>query len=278
MKGFIACAIHTITAQDKANLDRPVHLCLTHDEETDCSGIKTVVAQMGKTLPRPDVAIVGEPTGMNVVSGHKGVREFEVRIQGKSAHGSMPQSGVNAISLGARAITRLDEIGLRLAAGASQNPRFTPPYTTLNIGMARGGTASNIIPDRFTFIGDIRAIPQDDPDRLQTEFDTWIRRELLPSVGRNAQEASIGIDIICDIPPFHPQIDSAAERLVRKLTGDTEERVVAFGSEAGILQAADVASVLVGPGSMEQGHTADEYVDVAQLEACRHFLRRLLNT
>jgi acetylornithine deacetylase len=233
---------------------------------------------MGKSLPRPDVAIVGEPTGMNVVSGHKGVREFEVRVLGKSAHGSMPQSGVNAISLGARAIARLDEIGRRLAAGASQNPRFTPPHTTLNIGMARGGTASNIIPDRFTFIGDIRAIPQDDPDQLQTEFETWIRRELLPSIGRNAQEASIGIDVICDIPPFHPQIDSAAERLVRGLTGDMEERVVAFGSEAGILQAAGVASVLIGPGSMEQGHTADEYVDVAQLEACRHFLRRLLNT
>lgn len=277
MKGFLACAIHAITAQDASTLERPIHLCLTHDEETDCSGIKAVVEKMGKSLPRPEVAIVGEPTSMKVVSGHKGVREFEVKVQGKSAHGSMPQNGVNAISLGAHAIAKLDEIGLRLASGPSQDSLFTPPHTTLNIGMAHGGTASNIIPDRFSFIGDIRAIPQDDPERLQAEFETWVRQELLPSVRRNALEAAVAIDVICDIPPFHPQIDSAAEKLVRRLTGDTEKRVVAFGSEAGILQKAGVSSVLIGPGSMEQGHTADEYVDVAQLEACRQFLHRLLS-
>ncbi len=276
MKGFIACALACAPAFARADLARPIHFAFSYDEEIGCLGAPDLIAAIAKNLPEPAAVIVGEPSLMQVVSAHKGLRAYRVKIRGKEAHSSQPHKGASAIFAAARLMGELDKI----AQGLRQNPMpgalFDPPYSTLTIGTIKGGTAGNIIAGECIFSWDLRLTPQDDGDAIEARFTRAVKTE--DAKLRNVtDEAGIVFKRLAAVPPLKAEPQSAAEQIARLLTGDNARRAVAYTTEAGQFQEAGFPAIICGPGSIDQAHKADEYVELAQLEQCMDVLQKLPN-
>lgn len=274
MKGFLALAL--AVTKTGAPLARPIHLAFSYDEEVGCLGAPAMIARIAETLPAPAAVIVGEPTNMEVVSGHKSISTWTVTVTGHEAHSSLTHLGISANMVAIGLMGRLAAIADRLAAEADHGSPFHPPHATLTIGEIHGGTAVNILARECRFVFDLRCPPGEDPDRIirpfleaATEADTLIRARF-PDAGVRVERRSA-------TPSFRPVPDSAAERIARRLAGDNgPARVVSYAAEAGQFQGAGFATVICGPGSIEQAHQPDEYVEIAQLERGAAFMTRLV--
>lgn len=276
MKGFIAVALALVPLWSKAKLSRPVHLMLSCDEEIGCRGAPLMISAAQGMLARPAAVIVGEPTDMRLANQHKGYRAMRTRITGIEAHSSLTHQGVSAVMLAAQLIARLT----RLARGRSSDARrheqrFSPPYTTISVNRIAGGTATNILAGACEFEWDVRTLPGEVPDEILQELAAFADAQLgeLMSEGK---ACSIETTILCDVPPLRPQVGKA-EALVREvLAAEREVIATPFGSEAGQFQGAGWSTVLCGPGSIEQAHKANEYIDRSQLTECEAFMTRLV--
>ncbi|RVU38037.1 acetylornithine deacetylase [Hwanghaeella grinnelliae] len=276
MKAFSATALALVPEMVAKPLQRPLHFCLSYDEEVGCLGAPGMIAELGAALPKPALVIVGEPTDMKVVSAHKGMWFFRVTVTGKEAHSSQTHRGVSAVMNGARMIAKLDEMGKRLRDNADTSSRFPPPYTTIHVGTANGGTAPNIISRKFEFVCDIRNLPTDDPAALQQEFEDWVNAEILPDM--HAVDPSTGIEIenLTTVPGLREELDSEAEAFVRAITGDNDTTYVPYGTEAGQFQEAGMSVVVCGPGSIDQAHQPNEFIEIDQVHQCEAFLRKVI--
>lgn len=276
MKGFVALALAAIPDMLAAKLKSPIHIALSYDEEIGCLGAPRLVERMTETIPPPRAVFVGEPTRMNIVSGHKGMCAFEVCVRGHAIHSSRIDKGVSAVMTGARLVNWLhetmEENRAKPAAGG-----FEPPYTTLHCGLFKGGTAGNIVAEDCRFIVDIRAIPQQDPIAFRDRFVAFARTRIEPSM--HAVHSETGIDVVdlSSIPGLKPEPCGSAETLARNLTGANGSDVVAYGTEAGIFQQAGWSTVVIGPGNIAQAHLADEYIEVEQMAEGERFIRRLIS-
>ena len=279
MKSFIAIALALVPEFQKRGLKRPLHLCLSYDEEVGCFGMPRLLARLGRELPKPALAIIGEPTEMKVVHAHKGVWSQSTTITGRDGHSSAPQRGVNAILYMGRFIAYLEQLGDRLREqgmrGVPPGLEFDPPWTTVGIGRIRGGTAMNIIPRTCTLDWELRVLPGVEPASIRAEVDAWLRDELLPRLQRDAPEASIVTDKIAAVPALQPEENGAAETLALRLTGANRAVTAAFASEAGQFQETGISAVMCGPGSIAQAHQPDEFISLAQVAAGEAFLRKL---
>ena len=279
MKSFIAIALALVPEFQKRGLKRPLHLCLSYDEEVGCFGMPRLLARLGRELPKPALAIIGEPTEMKVVHAHKGVWSQSTTITGRDGHSSAPQRGVNAILYMGRFIAYLERLGERLREqgmrGVPPGLEFDPPWTTVGIGRIRGGTAMNIIPRTCTLDWELRVLPGVEPASIRAEVDAWLRDELLPQLQRDAPEASIVTDKIAAVPALQPEENGAAETLALRLTGANRAVTAAFASEAGQFQETGISAVMCGPGSIVQAHQPDEFISLAQVTAGEAFLRKL---
>lgn len=277
MKGFIALVLALVPEMAARPLAVPLHLAFTHDEETGCFGAPELIATLPAGLARPRLAIIGEPTSMQVATAQKGCCFFRTAVTGRDGHSSAPGRGVNAIAAAARIV---GEIG-RLAAEAEAHGRpgsgFDPPYTTLSVGTIEGGAAVNIIPRDCAFTWDLRAVPGDDPAALKARIDRFIDDELLPAMRAAYPGAAIATEALVAVPPLVPQADSPAEALVRRLTGTNTTTTVSFASEAGLYQQAGIPAVICGPGSITVAHQPDEFITRAELAEGQRFLGRLLD-
>ncbi len=276
MKGFIAIALALVPQMRAAKLTRPIHLAFTHDEEVGCLGAPHLIAEMVEALPRPRAVIVGEPTSLKVVTGHKGILVFETRVTGKSVHSSQIHRGVSATMVAARLVTFLEDMMLEAARKASHRSPFVPPYTTIHCGEIRGGTAHNIVASDCRFVTDIRGLPDEDARDYLARFEAHIRDEVEPRIRAIAPQAGIAVQVEANVPGFSPDPGSEAEHLARLLTGDNATHAVAYTTEAGQFQEAGYSVVVCGPGSIDQAHQADEYIDASQLDAGTDFIRRLI--
>jgi len=255
-------------------LARPIHLALSYDEELGCVGAPEMIRRMAAELP-PSTVIVGEPTGMQIVTAHKGMLGFETVVTGYETHSSQTHRGVSAVMAAARLITFLDEMAREAAARRRSSAAFEPPYTTIHVGTVRGGTAMNIVSRDCRFLWDLRNIPEDDPQDYVDRFEARcaeLRAEM--------QGVSPGADIVTSrhfaAPGLAPEPDGAAEALLRRLTGLNDTRVVSYGTEAGEFQEAGFSTVVLGPGSIDQAHQPNEYVARSQIEQCERLLRKLV--
>ena len=275
MKSFAAIALSLVPEMQAARLNRPIHIALSYDEEIGCFGAPDLIARMSETVPSPAAVVVGEPTGMAVVSGHKGVLKMTARVRGKAVHSSVVDQGVSAVTYAARLAVWLDERMKRNRTSGARDSRFDPPYTTLHSGIIEGGTAFNITAADCTLVSDIRTLPEESSADYLAEYAAYA--ELLAAEMRTV-DAAAGIEIAveCDVPGCRREPDGAAETLARKLTGDNGEHVVAYGTEAGQYQHAGLSTVVCGPGNMDQGHGPDEYIELSQLRAGVAFQRRLI--
>jgi len=276
MKGFDACCLAAVPDMLAAPLVRPIHLALSYDEEVGCVGVRSMIARLEHAKVKPAVCFVGEPTEMGVVIGHKGQRAFRVSVHGKSCHSSLAPQGVNAVEYAARLIVKICNIGDRVARSGARDPLCDIPYTTANSGVVHGGTAFNIVPDLCTFEFEFRPLAADDVDGLVKEVMAYAREQLEPQMRALDPAARISFEPRSSWPGLEAPPASDVVGLAKMLAGRNKHSKVAYGTEAGLYALAGIPAVVIGPGSIEQAHKADEYIAVAQLEACSTFLDRLI--
>lgn len=274
MKGYLACVLAMVPEFKRRRLKTPLHILFSYDEEVGCTGVRPMIAELGDRLQKPRAVIVGEPTSMTVVDAHKGPVRWNVDITGLAAHSSMAHLGVNAISVAARLIGKLGEIEAELAA-LPPDPRFTPPYPTLQVTKIDGGIATNIVPAACRFVFDIRAMPGLDVEAIERRLMEFAESECLPAMQRIAPEAGIAIRRANQVPPFEADSASDIVALALKLAGENATNAVSYATEAGLFQDARVPAVVCGPGDIAQAHTADEWIAVTEIERCLAFLGRL---
>lgn len=276
MKSFLALALALVPEMQAKPLSRPLHLAFSYDEEVGCVGAPAMIAKLGPDLPKPAVVFVGEPTGMKVVSAHKGIRCFRTRVTGYETHSSQTHRGVSAVMTAARLVAHLDDMARARAAAPDPDSLFDPPYTTIHVGLFEGGTATNIIARHAEFMCDIRNLPEDDPAAIQAEFEAWFAAEIVPAMRAKHPGAGIATENRSAAPGLKLSPDSEAETLARSITGDNATICVPFASEAGQFQEAGMAVVVIGPGSIDQAHQPNEFIERSQLAEGEAFLRKLI--
>ena len=277
MKGFVALAIAALPLALEKGVKRPLQLALSYDEELGCTGAPPMIAEMARGLPRAAAVIVGEPSRMGVVTGHKGGTGFKVHVKGYEVHSSLIHTGVSAVMASAPVIDWANRMNAANAA-ARATPiaaLFNPPYTTLHVGMIEGGTAHNITAGDCRFVFEFRVVPGEDIEDWVGRFQAEVAK-VQAGMQVIRPETGIALDRYFSIPPLRPEENGAAEALARRLTGDNATRVVSYGTEAGQFQAEGYSAVVCGPGDIAQAHQADEYLDVSEFEAGWAFMQRLV--
>ena len=274
MKGFDACVLAMAPAFRDAGLKRPVHIVLSYDEETTCLGSLDIIARFGKDEPRPAAVIVGEPTMMAVANAHKSVATFRTVVSGHEAHSALPELGANAVAAAADVVSEIGRLA-RVYEEGPLDPRFTPPYSTLHVGMIHGGAARNILARECVFNWEFRGLPGATTASALAKVQAFVDEIATPRLTRFVNGPSIATTIEVDVPPLAAKAGSTAEALALRLTRSNQAIAVSFATEAGRFQTAGLPTIVCGPGSIDQAHKADEFVDEAQLAACLDFLDRL---
>lgn len=275
MKGYIACVLAAVPAFLAQPLRLPLHIAISYDEEIGCLGVRSLVEQLRASPDRPAICIVGEPTEMRPVLGHKGKLAVRCDVHGAACHSAYAPLGVNAIEYAARLIGRLGEIGERLAAPERHDTRFDPPFSTVQTGVISGGRALNIVPAECRFDFEVRTLPTDDPQQVADELQDYAERELLPRMRAVQADTAIRFTPLSAYPGLFTDARSEAAELLALLSGSRDFSTVAFGTEGGLFDEAGIATVICGPGSMDQGHKPDEFVSLDQLAQCDALLDRL---
>lgn len=275
MKGFIACMLAAVPHFLAQPLAQPLHLAISYDEEVGCLGVRTLLDVLASRPEKPDLCLIGEPTELQPVLGHKGKLAVRCEVQGAACHSAYAPQGVNAIQYAAKLIHRLTAIGEVFAAPERQDTRFDPPFTTVQTGLIQGGRALNIVPAECTFDFEVRTLPQDDAQQVAEELEHYAQRELLPQMRAVNSDTEIRFYPLSSYPGLYTAAQSAAAQLLAHLTGSEAFSTVAFGTEGGLFHQAGIPSVICGPGSMAQGHKPDEFITIEQLDACDAMLRRL---
>lgn len=279
MKGFDAVVLGRVPQMVRASLERPIHLALTYDEEVGCLGARTLIDTLASEGFRAAGCVVGEPTSMQVVLGHKGKHSYEVEVTGRECHSAMAPIGVNAVEHAARLIAKINEVARRLQSEGPFDAAYTVPHTTAHVGTCHGGTALNIVPNLCRFVYEIRHLVQQPADPLIAEIEAFGREVLAPEMRAVAPETGIVFNRTSQIPGFdigarHPFVRFAAE-----LAGHGVAGKVAYGTEGGLYaEGLDVPTVVCGPGDIAQAHKPDEFVEASQLEACERFVDGLVQT
>lgn len=275
MKGFIACAIATAADFASAPLTRPVHLAVTFDEEVGCRGAPILIADLETTGLKPAAAVVGEPTGMAIVTAHKGMHEYTTTITGLAAHASVPSSGVNAVHFGARYVSHLLDLASRLEDMAPVSSPYDPPHTTISVGTISGGLARNIVAGECVIEWEMRPVNSRDAETVMSEVRD-MEAALLEDMRAMAPEASITTFTEGVVSGLDDVEDSHAVRLLSGLVEDSDTEVMSFGTEAGLYQASGIPTVVCGPGDIDMAHRPDEYIALDQLAGCLSFMEGLV--
>ena len=276
MKGYIACVLALVPALVAADLRMPVHIALSYDEEVGCLGVRSLLAELEQRPVKPLLCIIGEPTELKPVLGHKGKLAMRCDVHGHPCHSAYAPLGVNAIEYAAELIGELGRIGQQLKAPEHHDTRFDPPYSTVQTGVISGGKALNIVPADCRFDFEIRALPSQDPTLVAQQLQAYTEQQVLPRMRAVSEHSAIRFSELSAYPGLATDAQSQAAELIAAFCGSREYGTVAFGTEGGLFDAAGIPTVVCGPGSMDQGHKPDEFVSRAQLDACDAMLQRML--
>jgi len=278
MKSFIAITLALLPRFQARGLKTPIHLALSYDEEIGCIGVRRLIDALNGMPIKPAMCIVGEPTSMDVVTGHKGKRSYRVHVRGFEAHSSLAPHGVNAIEYAARLIAFLRTLADRIAAEGPYDELYDVTHTTVHTGTVHGGTQLNIVPKDCRFEAEFRYVGAQNADALEEEIRAYARDVLEQEM--QAVHADTGITIECsnDMPGLDMNVDDEVVTFVKALAGRNDHKKVAFGTEAGLFNArANIPAVVCGPGSIDQAHKPNEFIDLDQIAECEKFLERLMD-
>lgn len=277
MKGFVACALAAVLDAARRPLKTPLHLALSYDEEIGCMGVRSLVDMLAGAPVRPAMCIVGEPTGMQVATGHKGKVALRTTALGREGHSALAPLALNALHLAADFITLLRQKQAEIARQGAQDGDYDVPYTTLHAGKMQGGVQVNIVPNHATIDWEIRALAEDDPETLIAALREGCAGILAP-LKAEFPEADLRIERLWDYPGLGTPASAEVVRFVKSLTGANGTMKVAYGTEGGLFSARlGIPTVICGPGSMAQGHKPDEYVSVEQMDRCQAMLAALVD-
>lgn len=281
MKGFISCALtmlpKAVQLSNSGQLRRPLHLALSFDEEVGCLGAPLILADLAARGIKPDYCIVGEPTNMTIVVAHKGIAVYRCRVHGKSAHSSLTMQGVNAISYASRLVGFVDELAEQLSHRDDSDALFDVPYSTLSVGTIQGGTATNIVPNLCEFTFDYRNLPHMIQDDVLVPIQAKVA-ELSAQMQARAPETGIELLQEESVPAMIDDTNDELQQLIAALVDDDKRHKVAYATEGGQFTNAGIPTIICGPGSIEQAHKADEYVELSEIEHCDKFLQKLLKS
>ena len=272
MKGFIACVLAYAPIYSKSNLNRDIHFSFTFDEETACLGAPILIKELKKRNINNGICIIGEPTKMKIIDAHKGCYEYTTYFEGLAGHSSAPHKGVSAVEFAAKYATKLIELREELKKRAPKDSIFDPPFSTLQVGGIFGGIAHNVIADKCHINWETRPVIKEDGIFLNNEIDKYANEILLPEMKKVFSKSIIKKEIIGEVTGFDRVEKSEACELVSNLTGDNSREVVSFGTEAGLFQEIGISTVVCGPGSIEQAHKVDEFIELNELKKCLKFL------
>ena len=272
MKGFLACTLAFAPIYAKTNLNRDIHFSFTFDEETACLGAPILIEELKKRNVKNGICIVGEPTNMKIIDAHKGCYEYTTYFEGLAGHSSAPHKGVSAVEFAARYASKLIELREELKNRAPKDSIFDPPFSTLQVGGIFGGIAHNVIADKCHINWETRPVVKEDGIFLNKKIDEYANDILLPEMKKVFSKSNIRKEIIGEVTGFDRVEKSEACELVSSLTGDNSREVVSFGTEAGLFQEIGMSTVVCGPGSIEQAHKVDEFIELNELKKCLRFL------
>ena len=276
MKSFIACALHTAIKGSLMTLTTPLHFAFSYDEEIGCVGVRSLI-DMLKTAPfNPLFCIIGEPTSMQVAAGHKGKVNASVKIKGKEAHSALASNGLNSIYLATNLINEIQNTQSNIINNYQHDEDYEVPYTTLQVGKIEGGVAVNIVPSSSSFLFEIRNLFDDDPELILQKLKNKAN-DLVKSHINKFPDTQIEIKTINQYPSLNTSKNAGVINFVKSLTGNNSVGKVSFGTEGGIFsKELNLETAICGPGSMEQGHKPDEYIEKSQVNLCDQMLDNLL--
>ncbi|PSJ54201.1 acetylornithine deacetylase [Kumtagia ephedrae] len=276
MKGFVGIMLAFVPFLVRRDLKAPVHFAISYDEELGCIGVQSLIDRLAALPVKPKLCIVGEPTSMQVVVGHKGAGFYRVALSGRSAHSSLAPAAVNAVEYAAEIICIIGEMAREQRVSGLRDDGYDVPYSTLSVTTVAGGNAANIIPAECAFQFDIRALPAVDTRELIGRLEERIEREILPRMRAVSPQSSVTIEPVAELAGFDTDAVHPAVTFVKQLVGRNDHGKVAYGTEAGLFSKAGIVSIVCGPGSIEQAHKPDEYLELTEVDRCRNVLQRLL--
>lgn len=275
MKGFIACVLAQVPRFIDAAREAPVHIALSYDEEVGCRGAPDLVDAVARLPVRPNLCVVGEPTGLRVVRAHKGKVARRVEVRGRGGHSALPHRAVNAVVAASRIVSTLASRAEKLMQDGGRDEAFDPSWTTLHVGSIHGGAALNLVPNRAVLEFEVRAVPGTDVAAILAEIDAELAA-LKTTLRRDAPEADIIVEEIAAYPALATPARDAAVTTVARLAGDNNPpTTVSFGTEAGLYAVAGIPTVVCGPGDIARAHKADEWIGLDELDGCDRMLERL---
>jgi acetylornithine deacetylase len=278
MKGFIGVSLALLPEMQAARLRQPLHFALSYDEEVGCVGAPVMLADLKRRGIRLDGCVVGEPTSMRPIVAHKGINAYKCCVRGHAAHSSLTPKGVNAIEYAARLICHIRDVANAMRDQGPYDEAFDVPFSTAQTGLISGGIALNTVPSLCEFTFEYRNLPPVDPATIFAKIEQYAREQLEPEMRRLQAHTSIQFTQVAAAPAFDAAEQDAITQLVRALTGNQNQLKVAYGTEAGLFQAAGVPSIVCGPGDIEQAHKPNEFVALEQIEACESFTRKLIKS
>lgn len=278
MKGFVSVCLGLVPEMQARALKKPIHLALSYDEEVGCLGVRPLIAHMRASGYRAEGCIVGEPTLMQVVVGHKAKRSMRTIVTGRGGHSSRAPELVNAVEIAALLAARIVALGARLMREGRRDELYDIPTTTTHVGTLHGGTALNIVPDHATMDWEVRALPEEDIDALVAEITQYARTELEPAMIAKAPESGIEFIVKAAFPGLSADPGAPITTLAKRWAGRNDHAKVAYGTEAGLFdEMGEIPTVVCGPGSIVQAHQPDEYIEISQIEACETFVRQVID-
>ena len=276
MKGFIATVLASVPSFSKLNLRKPIHIALTYDEEVGCQGAKKLVEHLKQNGPKPEIAIIGEPTNLKIIDGHKGCYEYTTTFEGTEGHGSDINLEINAIHYATKFINKLMNLAKLLETKSiEKQSRYSPPWTSLQVGKINGGLARNIIAKRCSVEWEMRPVCQEDAQFVKKEIDDFIKNSLLPEMQKISDKAKIETETIGEVSSLEITKNNKACELLSKLLDTKTSQVVSFGTEAGLFQSLGISVVVCGPGSIKQAHKPNEYIEINELSKYQDLLVKL---
>lgn len=275
MKSFIAVTLAQVPRFLSAEMKTPIHLCFSYDEEVGCKGVPSLLAFLASQPVKPAMCVVGEPTDMKVITGHKGKSSICCHVRGKEAHSSLAPHGVNAVNAAARVVCHLEDMAARKAAQGPFDPDFDVPFTTVHTGVIEGGTQLNIVPGHCRFEFEFRYLPQDSPAELLDEVKSFAEQKVAPAMQAIDPASGFSWEEMAGFPGLDLAPDAEIVALAKALSGGNATGKVAFGTEAGLFDHSGIPAVVCGPGSIDQAHKPDEFVTLEQVALCERFMDRL---
>ena len=279
MKGFIAIVLSRVSAMVEKKLKKPIHLAFSYDEEIGCVGVHSLLDLIKKKSINPEFCIVGEPTSMEMVIGHKGKHAYDVKVDGLSCHSGQAPNGVNAINYASKLINYIEEINKEKSIKGPFDNDYEIPYSTLHTGLIKGGTILNIVPKLCQFEFEIRHLAEDDPLEIIQRIKQYTEELLIKEMHNISSTTNIEINEKINYPGLNISESIPPVKQVKELLGKSSHKKVVFGTEGGLFKRElNLPTIICGPGSIDQAHKPDEFISIQQIEKGGTFIDKLINS